>query len=522
MRLLIVDDEVRQVKALTAIIHRIKPQYDIKVAYDGEEAWQFIQSEPIEAVISDIRMPMMDGIGLIQRIQAKKPNIKVALVSGYSEFEYAQKAIRNNVVEYLIKPIGYLNILEILSKFESLLEKDREEALLHKLWIDKQCNQLIHGRILPSEGVPALGAWIPTNGPGYLCLIKHLDEVEDQKNVNSERYKSEINRSLKGMGTVRIFTDDTNPCHLVAMLWLTEAHGLSHVHIQLRLRNKLEEHLLTQFPDAIIGISAARDSLVKEAHIAYQEALSAAGSYFYREEHILFFDSYSQHKAAKSNRGIVLDSDSFVNLVYAKDRMGVMNTINGWFDHVHQLTNIDPANLKRKLIHFIAAVNEQLKIYSTPGAKDDQLFNITTDVENSATVSELRIRLKGWISDWMERLEMVELDKNYFIIERCKVYLAKHFMEDISLERTADMFHFHPSYFSVLFKQKTGVNFSDYILNLRIEHARKILEQSDRKIVEVSQEVGFRNSAYFIKMFKRKTGLSPNRYRQLARNEHLV
>jgi two-component system response regulator YesN len=251
--------------------------------------------------------------------------------------------------------------------------------------------------------------------------------------------------------------------------------------------------------------------------IAYKEAAMALDYHFYLEDSVVFHDSAWEDRAIPDH-DLKLDSETFIRMIHAKDQIGLAHAINGWFDD--RPMHLAPGELKRRFNHFTAVVNEALKPLSGNDQEEDQILRKTQAIEASRTYSELRQRLKQWATAWIGRLEAIEQDKNSLIIKRCKEYLDKHYMEELSLEKIAAMFHFNPSYFSNLFKQKTGANLTDYIINLRIEHAKHIIAASDAKVADVSREVGFRNTAYFIKMFKRRTGLSPNRYRQIAGREH--
>jgi len=515
MKLLIVDDEVRQVKALASVIRKIKPHFAISEAYDGDEAWRLIQESPVDAVITDIRMPVVDGMGLIERINSSYPRIKIALVSGYGEFGYAQKAIRSNVIEYIIKPVSYANIQEILMKFEALHAKERAEERARDLWIERMINRYIHGCI-PAEELLQLKELFPFGQPGYIGTLELPSDQDVRQVLNMHLYKSELFRGWQELGMLHVCADNTKPRRILLIQWLRN-HRLPANELRNRIRHHLEPHVLAAFPQAVLGISAIRQSIMDELSSAYRESVTALDYHFYLEDPIVFHDS-SWDERTSNDHDLRLDSERFVRLIYARDQIGAVHVINGWFDH-HQL-RLPPAEMKRRFIQFAAVVNEALKPLSPAIQEECQVMKKTEAIENSRTCSELRQRLKQWAAVWIECLETIGQDKNSLIIQRCKEYLDKHYMEELSLEKIAAMFHFNPSYFSNLFKQKTGVNLTDYIINLRIEQAKRKIAASDARVADVSREVGFRNTAYFIKMFKRRTGLSPNRYRQMAGREH--
>ena len=131
-KIVLADDEGTQLKILSSLIHRLTPATELALCCDGQEAWQAIQEGDAELLITDIRMPSMDGMELISRVSAQYPHIAIVLISAYQEFDYARSAISCGVSEYLIKPFRVEDIRRLLSKMQeriSALHRDAERSM---------------------------------------------------------------------------------------------------------------------------------------------------------------------------------------------------------------------------------------------------------------------------------------------------------------------------------------------------------------------------------------------------------
>lgn len=515
MKLLIVDDEVRQVKALSAIIQKLEPHYQISEAFEGETAWHMIQNKTIDAVISDIRMPMMDGLELVERIKSFKPDIKVALISGYSEFEYAHKAIKNDVVNYIVKPISYQNIIDVIQKFKSQLQHDETLRKARLAYEDELWNRLISEQTNPAMMTEIMNM-MPSPGHVYLCVTEYHHHDAEIKNT--------LYDNLSPLGEVISFVDHQFPQRIITLLWLQEDLLLSERKIRDQLMKRFEHHLLIQFPNVKIGISELSHADIDVIPTAYKQAVTAWKHHFYREgDQLIFYQP--NHDFKKKAKVAQVNYEHFIQALAAEDRLTLSQKIDRLLhlddEDVRAGCYMDPHHYKQQIVQFIVIISERLKHLMDQPSWEKMFHHYYEAVLHSDTYSELRFQLKQWVEQWLQHIHTMQHDKNGFIVKRCQKYLNDHYMHDLSLEKVAKKYHFNPSYFSMLFKEKTGISFTEYIQDIRISHAKRLLKETTSKINEISEKVGFRNPAYFIKIFKRQTGFSPNQYRQVVRREQL-
>ncbi|WP_123039658.1 response regulator transcription factor [Cohnella candidum] len=505
--LLLVDDEPRQVRSLAAIIGRQRPAYRVLEATDAESAWDIIEAEHVDAVLTDIRMPEVDGLTLIERIVRRKPHIKTVLISGYGQFDYAKQAIEHRVVEYLVKPIGLPEIDRMLVKLDELFTAETSLKQSFSVYAEHLWNSLISGSLNDSQR-QELESRIPTAGAGIAMVF---DPGVGSPEESTQRKMNEL---LSAMGPSAIFRD-TASGSLVSFAWLDRplaARPSETVSKVVRLFEKLRADGME---DAALGVSTIRADLSRNLKAAYDEAVLALRHRFYAHgEPILWATDVRPFTGTVKPASQEL-AEPLTLAVKAGDRKRAMELIRSFFQAGETPPYPDPERLKEELNLILWQLTEGLRHRVPPETKELSFAENKSLLAACGDYQELRYRFKKLVDGWLELAGKAHQDKNGILVLQCQAYLQQHYKEEISLESVAAMFHFNPSYFSNLFKSKAGVNFSEYLIDLRIREAKAILDNGEHKIADVSAMVGFRDAAYFNKMFKRKTGISPNAYRQM-------
>ncbi|WP_372662307.1 response regulator [Cohnella sp.] len=513
--LLLVDDEPRQVKALSAILRKQRPEYRIIEAMDVETAWEKIETEPVDAVLTDIRMPDVDGLTLIERISRQKPHIKTVLISGYGQFDYAKQAIEHRVVEYLVKPIGLSDIERIIYKLEEMFAHESSLNQSVSVYHEHLWNALIAGKLDEQQRLE-LNRYIPADGPGITMVIELNQDQQTKvdKNIpNAVRQK--WNKLLAPLGKCILFGDPFSGL-FVTLIWLDRYLAAKPSETVSRI-TRLFEQLRTGegMEEAVLGISTIRPALTEEARYAHEEALLALRHRFFAADEAIIWGSDIRAFTDKVTPGSKELAEPLTLAVKVGDQPRAIELVNAFFQKREAPPFPDPDLIKEELYMILWKMIEGLQSVIPTEAIELSHSHLKKKISRCGNYQELRFRFKKLVEELLELSGKSRQDKNGLIILQCQAYLQQHYMEDISLESVAAMFHFNPSYFSNLFKIRTGVNFSEYIISMRIKQAERILENTEDKISEISERVGFHNPSYFNKIFKRKTGISPNSFRQM-------
>jgi two-component system response regulator YesN len=411
LNILVVDDEEFARKSLKMALQEAKQHYEIYDAKDGEDAVSQLSETRFDLIISDIRMPKLNGLELVRYVSEHFPELVVILLTGYQDFQYAKKAIEYRVIHFLVKPCPSESILALVEQVEKQLEAERHEQLIHALHgshlLEKQLSDLLYGIPFPHYYLPLLPAFqcVTLFTVGFTTVDHSKQEWNEQlalsaiKNVGEEWFSP--------LGRTIILIDNNRLIMIVfvdhADSWDERAAATSFVeivHSLLKLKVK-------------IGC-AERQSNINLLTLSYQQGLQALKS--------------------------ETPCDQATSVLLFKELKG----------------------------------------------------ELEQEIESAITVKGKR----RVIQHILEQLEL-------------------RYAEDLTLKGMAEEIYLNASYLGKIFKEDTGKSFNQRLNEVRITVAKKLFQNLTIKVYEVSEQVGFKDPAYFSLMFKRITQMTPHDYQKL-------
>jgi two-component system response regulator YesN len=513
--LLIIDDEPRQVRSLANVIRRLRPQFTVHEAFDGLSGWRVLETQRVDAVITDIRMPGMDGIALVSQIAERMPHVKTVLLTGYGEFQYAREALRRGVLDYLVKPVGLQEIRNMLDLIERTLAKEADAHYKSSVYRDYWFQQLLSGQLTPQMENDL--AWLLPAGDAIRVLVVRSLQEDECPDPVREAFKRQLDERLGGLGAGVPFLIRTPSREWAGLIVMrSEPSGGRSARMLQGVRLSLawcEDHCHARLA---AGISTRQALSVPHIQRAYEEARTALRHRFYQAfEPLIAFDAVSPFAqvAAPVWHG---KEEAVLRAIRASDWKTVSDTVHELFRQFSHPPFPDPDRLKTEMVHFVMRVGMQLKGFLADGSISRDEQEISRKIASCGDVQALRYAVKEILMRWLDEAADWNRSKNTALVKHCLDYLESHYMEDISLESMARKLRLSPSYCSNMFKQVTGTCFSEYLMRLRIAKAREMLLATDEKIGEIARKTGFRDAAYFNKVFKRETGVTPNTFRQSA------
>jgi two-component system response regulator YesN len=519
--LLIIDDEPRQVRSLANVIRRLRPDFTIREAFDGMTGWRMLETEHVDAVITDIRMPGMDGIELVKQISERMPHIKMMLLTGYGEFHYARDALRHGVLDYLVKPVGLQEIRHMLELIERALAKEADLAFKSSVYRDYWFQQLLSGQLTPQmeSDVERL---LPAGGEAMALVVRALQPDDCSAQIREE-LERQFNDRLQGLHASVPFllrSSSREWAGLILMQPSPSAGQLARIHQNVRLSlERCEDRFGLRLA---AGISDRKELSVPHIQQAHEEArVALRHRFYYAGEPVIPFGKTSPfvHTASAAWYG---KDEPLLRAIRASDWKTVSETVHDIFRNISQPPFPDPELLKTDMIHFVMSIGMRLKGMLPDAAISRGEQEIKRKIASSGDVQALRYAVKETLMRWLDEAGDWSRNKSAALVRQCLEFLESRYMEDISLDSMARQLRLSPSYCSNMFKQVTGTSFSDYLMRLRIAKAREMLLQTDDKICDIARRTGFRDAAYFNKVFKRETGLTPNTFRQLAGSVNTV
>jgi two-component system response regulator YesN len=504
-------------------------------AKNGAIALEMIKREQPHIVISDIRMPVMDGISLMEKLHKEFPSILIIVISGYSEFEYARKALSFNAFDYLLKPIEEDELEQTLLRAVGKLQEEqnsREDMVKLKIKLnesgilarEKFLTSVITGHELSTKDIkrgldkyglyfewPSLIVWV--------LKAVNFDEVAARYYKNDGELASyalyNMAEELVGQeGSALLFRNYSKQDELIA---ITGFQPDEIVDILECITGKCQRvtELVGKWLRFELYAGIGREIIdMKAAWESYQQAMQAIHSAaFLADRRIVHIDEIGD----QSNRySFPADKEKRLLLCLENGHeRQAFDLIDDFIREIGSGRTFHPQTIKHTVLELKVSINKLLKAHN--GFLDDMLPEthlLSRTGEDMLTIAKLEEGLKDAVSIVIAYIAKTRKTGTKKTMDEIVDYVNRHYSEDINLNTVADQFYINPAYLSRIFKQETGTNFNDYISKIRIEAAARLLEYEHLKVGDISEMVGYESANYFMKKFKENFGCTPTEYRK--------
>ena len=490
-------------------------------ASDGELALPLLRASQPDVLITDIKMPFMDGLQLSKVVREHMPWVKIVILSGHDEFEYAQKAIGLGVTDYLLKPVTVQKLQTVLDKLSIQLDQERmEKVRLQELQEQVEDHRealrerllfkLMVGAVSPMEAVEKgqlLG--LDLIARHYLVVILKLEPGDRTEQYDHDEYQ-EVQRSLTEVA-------QKNPDILV----LKRDWGDSILIMKGNTREYLEEErdlLLEEICQAVsrtryrltIGVGASKERIA-DVRQSFVDAL-------------VQIQNPADGSGGESNQSLVqgeflkLDKSAVENYL----RCGSRDEFDQFFDAY--LLPLSETTLRSTLIKnyvFVDVILATAKLIHELGGDIEKLLPELNSIEmissSVKSVKQLRDEAYKFISIGLAYRDSHLNGQHGHLIRQVKEYIEHQYAKpDLSLSEVAAQANLSASHFSTVFSQETRQTFKEYLTEVRINKARELLRMTTLRSAEIAYQVGYNDPHYFSSVFKKNTGLSPIEFRSQA------
>lgn len=502
-------------------------------ASDGELAYPLIIKAKPDILITDIKMPFMDGLELSRIVRKELPQIRIIILSGYNEFDYAKSAIEIGVTQYLLKPISSAKLLEAVKEVGALIEKEREQDRLleeyrkemnenlllerQKLWNALIANELSAAEFL--ENGQRLG--MDFTAPVYQVLLFKVMPEDNSSGGPRDLIAVSDRIAELSEGLDQVLTIDRSPEG-----WIFLIKGETDEDAERRLAgcvNALTE-LVAGYPEIQyfggIGSTAHR---LGDIRSSYQEAGKAfAGRFFAEPNQVIRAEDVAKlHRGAEekidisgmcSRREEREQADRFL-------KNGTLEEVENFLEEY--FSNIGEQNFQSLLYRqymvmdlYFSVVDflEDLEIgaQSLPPACRD----INETVAKSTSLQEMKRLIGDLFTEALKLRDSSSMKRYNAVIEEARTFIRENYQrEDMSLNKVASQVNISPSYFSAIFSAQTGQTFVEYLTSVRLDRAKELLMCSNLRTAEIAYEVGYKDSHYFSYIFRKVVGCSPTEYK---------
>lgn len=531
LRVLIVDDEFH----IAMLIKKLIKWDDIglecvNVVDNGERAYRIITEENPDIVITDIRMPKINGLDLISMTKKENDSVKFIVVSGYKEFEYAHKALQYGVNDYLLKPVNEEELNKVLQNIcaafaDEGLKQREGEKFKKTISVSEQIikNNLLNNIIEMNEH-PTLADLeekynLSFHEGAYRGIDIKLDywdyEKSDKKQdtITMDKVVMILDSMVKNNVYEYMICKKTN----LNIYCILNYNALQWKEIKTIINNILSEiqEYLIGFEQYKITIGIGPEALefekikhsISASHIAVLNRIKLGTG------RLIYFDSLQPESKFDLGKHLSVHKESYLMSIESLSRESLEQTIQQMYQKFQNEENHDFAVCYDIAYELIDLFFGHITVQNSEGK---QLIQVMQNAcQHCYTLELLTGMLKNYLGSYLETcLKQLEIETAK-PIRQAKQYINEHYRDKIILEDIATIVDLNPVYFSVLFKKETGMNFSVYLVHIRMEIAKELIRGSNKTIAAIADDVGYKDSRHFSQTFTKTVGIKPALYRKL-------
>jgi two-component system response regulator YesN len=543
IQVIVADDEVNVCKLICNIVDWMSFDMEIAaVAHNGVEVLEYAKRYRPDLIVTDIRMPGIDGLEMIKMVQMFKQDTEFIIISGYGHFEYAKRAIQYHVQDYILKPIKKEDLATALRKMQDkhllkmrLLSQDKQLQIRQRRDIERlrsgKLSDIVHGRVLPAQlSIEELNQNDHYNlREGiFRIFIARIDyPYEDELQNAVELVMNKLSARLSALLEPECFDAQTLivGCRQYGIVNYGEAAwdalrrhfktALDELIVQAGVFGRLE--LTIGLGDPVTRISEIHASLSSAEAVVAQRLIDGAGlliegtgkgaeaSAGYSQE---FSNALPDLRKYMDIAVDTLDRSQF-QIALERFQQKLVNEKRGG---TGQMIDTLVRNVYRSFRTLLACKYGQI---AWPPEEGDAPAEFERKADVCGSAAELFQLLSGDISQLISRVREELKQVEAKPVRLAKKYIQEHCTEQVTLDDLARLIGMNPSYFSTFFKKETGQNFMEYLSEVRMNNACKMLKETNKTVMAVCEEVGYNDLKHFIKSFKKYSGLKPNEYRRL-------
>ena len=526
LRVLLVDDEPIILGGLSVLIDwEAEGCKIVKTASNGKEAYEYLLENEVDLILADIKMPIMTGLELLEKIRTENiSDAYFAILSGYNDFSFAQKAIRYSCMEYMLKPVAKEQLLELISKVleqrRSIVIEEEEKKTWQRSYLIQNLSSLIRGKWEPEvltyvkENLPFAG------GVRYVQIVpENADSLEELSDNEIWELRDGICENCR-----KFLKEDGDYC-IKAILGEEEEYEISFLYSEEMAKKRgvsMEEfmELLLNAASQRIGIplvALVGKEVEDIARISnsYTSASVLKSSRGFRTQKKVY---YYEEEVQVSQNKVVLCKQSLDKLIYAveqNDRVAINSSVDELYTEMEsagltgEIVSMNTNYLLFQLIHLAVEQDETVD-------QEEVMLYISNNVFDSGISRGSRAHLRRFACEYAEYLIQLRKNVSRGVLLDVEREVREHFAENITLKDLSKKYYVTSSYLGQIFRKKYGQSFKDYLSNYRINEAAQMLLRTDKKISVIAEEVGYHDTDYFISRFIEQKGCTPARYRKNA------
>ncbi|SEM28965.1 two-component system, response regulator YesN [Butyrivibrio sp. ob235] len=522
LNLLLVDDEPFILQGLKVLLNYEDEGYEVYTASNGQDALDLIKTTNIDLIISDIKMPEMDGLELLANVRERYPDIYFVILSGYAEFSYAQKALHYDCAEYILKPVEKDAILKVLRKVAaSKADKvfaQRRSMEREKAFFDQNLKAALMGRY-SNDNIGYLKKHLPENED--MCYVGiELSPSLDQEEVSDEEKAAFLDKLLlvtqedMKANSELVIKDafGEEKIYDIGFLFheaLAKDQNLSPESYLREMLGRIER--VCDFPITMLvgkmvhGIEAISKSYttVRMLH-SLQGFRESRDIYFYEEEYQI------------RDSGITLCKKQLDNLIAAielNEKIQIRQRVDEFHEEMlktgitGKTMNLNINYLLFQLIHIASEQDSDVN--------QEEILRLISESSFEEGISRgSKSHLYRMSCEYGDYLAQLRKNVSKGVLADIENEVRENYASNLTLKELSEKYYVNSAYLGQLFRKRYKCSFKDYLNQKRIDEASLLLRKTDLKIYQVAEKVGYRDVDYFVNKFIEAKGCTPAKYRK--------
>jgi two-component system response regulator YesN len=492
-KILVVDDHLDQREMIRFLLNKHAENWTVFEATNGKGAIDLFLTQDIDAIITDVKMPFVTGIEFAEIVRSKNSQIPLLFISGFEQFDFAKKAITLQAVNYILKPIRPSEFYEQLDKITQLLNEQKQVDQQER-YIDQLIEKEALTKLLQSVPLTKLSSAEQEKLNNLVHKINYLIIVECHS--TEEVYYSQALHLISSSSSFPII-DMSNGRYVLF------THSPSEIELEAK-KQQIHKILTTNLPIATSVYLSKSFSKWEMIPIIYQQTSQTITQNFYDISTTI---DLTMPLPTNNPLAEVNYFQQVTQFIQKNQYQHLFTFLTQTFQKFQDAAYESPAIVR----FFFATLFKQL--IETANIQQPNWQKTMTEILEVTFFSQLEPLFTPFYEIIKEREVFIRSSSNEYICE-VKEYIFNHYQEELSLDNIAQEINITPKYLSELFIREEGIGLSKFIKSLRLSKAKELLKGTNKRITEISNETGFNNHSYFIKIFRETFQMTPDSYRK--------
>ena len=524
-RVLLVDDEPFILQGLKAVVDWDAEGFTIvRSCANGLEAYEYLKENQVDVILADIKMPEMTGIELLKKIREEEVSDAFFIIlTGFKDFSYIQTALRYDCMEYMLKPVEKTELLGVLRKIAKVSDAREEEEgtrrSMEQAYIARNLMALLFGKFDDAN------LSFVKNHLQLSDEIRYVDiEMSDYADSMEEYEEGEMkSRQRKVFSAVRDYLRDEKDHCIFDVSHDEKSYdiGLIYCDYFSAKRNmdlngfltKLREHVMNETgydTTVFVGKAVTRIDSVSRSYTT--SCMLKSLEAFRSRRNIYYYDDEASYD---TNSVVILKDmiDELLKAISADDTAKIRTSVDSFY---MQLNKNESQETRRLNINYFLFTLIHMATELDADLNQEEILRFVA--EHSSEEGILRgssVHMASFCCDYAQYLQQLRKNVSGGVLLEVEKEVREHYAENLTLRDLGRKYFVNSSYLGQMFQKKYGQSFKDYLTSYRIERAKEMLTSTDLRITEIAENVGYKDSDYFLKKFIEANGVTPSKYRKM-------